>query len=290
MKRGKCWLCGGEKEALTDDHIQPQCAFNEKRRKHIRLHSPTSLSKLSDKKIRPNAPLNAKTLRNIYEAINPDRPIAGGIFYKRQCKECNGLLGRLYDERFGQWCRDALSTLKRGELVVAQREYTLRCRYPLSILKRIVAMFFSINGEQFAQHRSELSRFARFPLCHELPEKIGIYAAYNVNDLVSHIPVQARRNVVNGEQWLLSQIAHPPFVYVMTLSGTCPDPRLTDLRRFAEQDYNDEGNVEMTFQILPTNSCFAGDFRASGKLLPDDVLVMTPQLEPSFYHLLDAIV
>jgi hypothetical protein len=204
--------------------------------------------------------------------------------------DCNQQLGRLYDARFGQWCRDALSNLKIGELIVVRQEYTQRCRYPLSILKRLVAMFFSINGEEFVTRQDALSRFARFPDSRELPENVGVYAAYNVNDLVSHIPFQVRRDVCTGSQVMLSQIAHPPFVYVMTLGSPCPDRRLTDLRRFADHGYADEGEVEMTFRTLSTNSCFAGDFRASGRLIPDDVLVLTPRLEPSFYRLVDVVV
>ena len=63
----------------------------------------------------------------------------------------------------------------------------------------------------------------------------------------------------------------------MTLDGPCPDPRLTNLRRFAHHGYDDEADVEMTFRTLPTNSCSAGDYRPSGKLLPDNTLVLTPR-------------
>src|SRR5262245_54878843 len=110
-KLGKCWLCGQVGE-LTDDHTQPQCAFNEKNRKHIRMKSPVDQKNLSKAHIQPNGPLSASLLRHIYEEIRPDRPIAGGIYVKRQCKECNDRLGRSYDAHFGQWCRGALSNVK----------------------------------------------------------------------------------------------------------------------------------------------------------------------------------
>jgi hypothetical protein len=281
-KRGRCWLCGKETDRLTADHTQPQCAFNEKKRRYLRLNSVVN-------RRRPLGKIG-HAIRNIYMEIQPDRPIAGGIYYNRQCLVCNSLLGRCYDARFGQWCRDAHANLKRGAVHVVQQEYTQRCKYPLSILKRIVAMFFSINGERFAEAQPELSRFARFPLSHEFPEKIGLFAAYNTNDLVSHIPCQVRFNPRTCAQVFLSQIAHPPFVFLLTLDGPCPDPRLTDLRRFAEYNFEDEADVEVTFRVLPTNSCFAGDYRATGKLVPDDTLVMTPEVEPSFFRLIDEVV
>jgi hypothetical protein len=100
-KRGICWLCGQETDQLTADHIQPQCAFNEKKRKHVRFANVTN------RFVQPNAFLTGPTVRNIYREIQPDRPIAGGIYRFRQCKVCNERLGRLYDARFGQWCRDS---------------------------------------------------------------------------------------------------------------------------------------------------------------------------------------
>lgn len=283
-KRGICWLCGQETDRLTKDHIQPQCAFNEKNRHHVRLSS------MVNQAIRRNAALTSPTVRNIYAEIQPDRPIAGGIYKFRQCEDCNGALGRLHDARFGQWCHDALANLKPGEIVVVQREYAQLCRYPLSILKRIVAMFFSINGERFAACHQALSQFARDQHATTLPARYDVFAGYNVNDLVSHIPLQVRLDARTGARSWISQIAHPPFVYALTIDSPSPDPRLTNLRAFSGCDYDDEANVELTFRVLATNSCFAGDYRPSGKLLSDDAVVLTTEVEPSFFRLVDVVV
>ena len=217
--------------------------------------------------IRKNEAVAGPTVRNIYYEIQPDRPIAGGIYRFTQCEDCNGLLGKLYDARFGQWCHDAVDQIKPSEIILAQREYMQRCRYPLSVLKRIVAMFFSINGDRFAGCHPELSAFVREPDRRELPDHYRLLAAYNVNDLVSHIPLQFRADVVACSESWLSQIAHPPFVYVMAVKSPAPDARLTDITGFSRFGYNEEANLELHLRVPPTNSCFAGDFRASGKLL-----------------------
>jgi hypothetical protein len=52
-KHGICWLCGQETYQLTADHIQPQCAFNEKNRKHVRLASVIGINTCT--KLRPCA-------------------------------------------------------------------------------------------------------------------------------------------------------------------------------------------------------------------------------------------
>jgi hypothetical protein len=59
---------------------------------------------------------------------------------------------------------------------------------------------------------------------------------------------------------------------------------------FARYGYDDEGNVETTLRVLPTNWCFAGDYRLSGKLLTSDTVVMTSEFEPSFFCLVDEVV
>lgn len=60
------------------------------------------------------------------------------------------------------------------------------------------------------------------------------------------------------------------------------DVRLTNLRRFAEYEHRNEGDVETTFRILPTDSCFAEDHRPAGKLLSRQHLlnVLLPLLLP----------
>jgi hypothetical protein len=283
-KRGPCLLCGKEGSLLSEDHIQPQCAFNEKHRRHVRMESVQSMA------IKQNSTLTGPKFRNIYQEIQPDRLITGGIYRYTQCEDCNGFLGRTYDAHFGEWCRDAVEILKPGQIIVAQASYSQRCRYPLSVLKRVVAMFFSINGDKFAACHPELSRFVMDSMSQTLPERYGVYAAYNINDIVSHIPLQARANVRSGTTTWVSQIAHPPFVYVLTIDSESPDSRLADLRSFAGSAYGQDADIEIVLHLLPTNSCLAGDFRATGKLLPDDIMVGTSDLPPSYFHLVDAVI
>jgi hypothetical protein len=283
-KTGTCRLCGRETDQLSKDHIQPQCAFNEKDRTYVRMESVQSLA------IRENKAVTGPAVRNIYYEIQPDRPIAGGIYRFTQCVACNGYLGEHYDARFGQWCHDAVQLLKPGEIVVVQREYTQRCHFPLSILKRIIAMFFSINGERFATCHPELSSFVREHNRTGLPGRYRFFAAYNVNDLVSHIPLQFRGDVVACRESWLSQIAHPPFVYVMAIDSPSPDGRLADITSFADYDYNDEVGLDVQMRVVPTNSCLAGDFRAAGKLLEDNMIVGSSEVMPSYFRITHPVI
>lgn len=283
MKRGICALCGKDTNQLSKDHIQPQCGFNERDRTYVRMESIQSMS------IRKNNAATGPRVRNIYYEIQPDRPIGGGIYRYTQCKNCNSQLGSAYDQRLGDFCHDALDVLKPGQILVVQKEYRQTCRFPLSILKRVIAMFFSINGDKFVGCHQQLSQFVRDPSAAQLSSRYQFYAAYNVNDLVSHIPLQCRLNVKTGQKTWITQIAHPPFVYVMTIDSETFDQPLTNITAFAEFPYQSESATEMTFRIASTNSCFAGDFRSVGKLLTDDVAVCTTDVMPSYFKIVDTI-
>ena len=181
--------------------------------------------------------------------------------------------------------------LKPGEkIIVVQREYIQQCRFPLAILKRIVGMFFSINGERFAACQPELSEFVRDPQSQQLPARFRFYAAYNINDLVSHIPLQCRKDARTGRESWISQIAHPPFVYTMTIDTGCPDSRLTDITGFARYGHDELACADVALQVVPTNSCFAGDYRAAGKLVPDDIVVCMTEIKPSYFRIVDVVI
>lgn len=283
-KRGSCHLCGEEDIALTADHIQPQCGFNEKNRRYGRVESGHTLAGMQNP-----APWG-KVWKQNYREIQPDRPIAGGIYRYTQCVTCNSLLGQRYDQQFGDFCRDAVANMKLGEIHVIQHKYTQTIRYPLSILKRTLAMFFSINGSQFVRANPELSRFVREPENRELPNRYRLFVGYNANDMVSHIPFQVRTVWGSKKYHSLTQIAHPPFVYVLTFTDYCPDNRLVEFTEFTQYEFGEAANIERDFRLLPTNNCFAGDFRNEGKLIPDDVAILTPEVLPTYYRLYDVVI
>ena len=284
-KRESCHLCGTNEVQLTKDHIQPQCAFNEKNRRHVRLDSPLELSTLQ----RP-APYG-KAWREIYYEIQPDRPIAGGIYRRTQCEQCNGLLGEYYDAHLGQFCHDAVANLKLGNIHIVQKTYRQTIRYPLSLLKRILAMFFSINGSNFVHAQPELSKFIREPENRELPPRFHVFVGYNTNDMVSHIPYQVRARIGTGIHCQFSQIAHPPFVYLLAIDSPRPDSRLVEFTRFTQYAYGEEANIEEEFVVMPTNNCFAGDFRREGKVIPDGDAILTPEeVRPTYFRLIDPVI
>ncbi len=282
MKLGTCRLCGKRSVKLTDDHTQPQYAFNEKSRGHYRRGN------LYTQNVNPTIFIRSNPAGASGYDI-PSQPIFGGIRVPTQCMECNGLLGLHYDVPFGQWCHGAKATLKPGRVLIVHERYTQICENPLAVLKRVIAMFFSINGDFFSERNQELARFVREPECQHLPEPFGIFAAYSVSDLVSYIPLQCRLNVANGYGLWITQISYPPYTFALTLDGTSPDPRFCALRSFAQHPIGPGASTEVVLSLVPTNPVFAGDYRGSGRLVPDNTVVLTTELPPRYYRLVDPV-
>lgn len=284
MKTGTCRLCRKRQVKLTDDHTPPQCAFNEKSRGHYRrANQYTHNLGLTNS--------NGTTLvGGSGHDIAPDRrPIFGGIHERTQCEACNNLLSRNYDAPFGLWCSSAKATLKPGRVLIARERYSQVCGNPLAVLKRVIAMFFSINGDFFAENNQNLADFVLVPESQQLPEPFGIFAAYSLSDLVSYIPIQCRLNVTTGYELWISQISYPPFTFALTLDGTSPDSRLCALRSFAQHPIGQTVSTEAVLKVVPTNPVFAGDYRGSGLLVPDNTVVLTTGLPPRYYRLVDPV-
>lgn len=288
MKKGTCTLCSKPSRIITKDHIQPQNAFNEKKRRFLRLASVHDFYG-NEKNGFDEKELGSKFL-NIYQEIQPDDPIEGGIYRFTQCKKCNNLLGNAYDSDFGSFCRSVVRAIRPGQIISVNKEYAIVCRSPLSVLKRIIAMFFSINGVGFAKNHLELSTFVQERRALTLPNKYQIYIGVQISDFVSHIPFQCRLDLRTNKKTFLSQITHPPLVYVMTVDSNLEDSPLTNVNSFSNIPYHSEGSEMKTFRAVQARSCFASDFRPSGRVIDSNVMVTESDLPSQFFKIVDSII
>ena len=63
------------------------------------------------------------------------------------CEQCNNTTGRWYGARFVDWCYQGMRILQmtNGNPSLLYLNYL----FPLPIIKQVVVMLFSINGDQF---------------------------------------------------------------------------------------------------------------------------------------------
>jgi hypothetical protein len=240
MGDGTCSICGNFGK-LSFEHIPPRAAFNDQRRFEADIQSL-----LSDKW----AP----------GASTKGRYKQGGVGKDSLCEKCNNSMGTWYGASYVDFARQAmrLVSVSNGNMSLA---YPYRIR-PLRVLKQIVAMFFSACGPDLQKKHSALVRFLLNRELREFPRSIRIYGYLHHPNLSTAIRRSGITGIVVGNKsHVISEIAFPPFGFVMSLDGEPIEPNLVDLSYFAQSEFKDRETVYLQLPVLPVVSWLPGDFR-----------------------------
>ena len=251
-KIGTCHLCGYYGE-LSFEHTPNRKAFNDKRVVTLSLKEAISLG--------PNA-------------IPKGRVQQKGSGAYVLCERCNHLTGHWYGSQFVRWCYDAMSVL-----INADRKPTLYypfLLYPLPVIKQIITMFFSANGDRLGACNPELKKFVLHKNEKYLPPKYRFFISYNVSRKAGLFPLSAKVNIVKHKHQLFTEIAYPPFIYIMTVDSDSIDQRLEEITYFTRFNYNELAIVNLRIPILPVENWIPGDFRTKDEMQqPEDWILLT---------------
>lgn len=246
---GICRLCGEEKE-LSFEHVPPEKAFNSGAAVIMPLQ-PDSI-------------------------LGPDDPIVGteyrkGVGAYTLCHRCNNVTGSWYGNGFIQWCEQAAALLeKSGGKPTLHYPYYID---PLSVIKQVVTMFFSVNRFDFSKDHQELVAFVLNRQRRYLSPKYRIFAFYNTSNRIRRTGITGKLDVrmdaieaTVRNMSILSEIVHWPFGYVLTLDSPSPDPRLLDISHFARYEYGQYAVAHLKMSVLPIHLQFPGDYRTKEEI------------------------
>ena len=236
-KRGKCHICGLTTD-LTFEHVPPRAAFND----------------------RP------VVLTNFEKAMewSPGQELRGPIQQKGAgaytlCARCNNNTGSWYGPQFVEWTYRGLEILidSRGTPSLFHLHYV----FPLAVIKQIVTMFFSVNSEVFGDKHPDLVRFVLDREARRLPHWCRVFAYLNTSPRLRNQSVAARGSFTSSQFVTFSEIAFPPFGYVMTFDSGPPDDRLTEITHFGEYGYGEFDVIDLRIPHLPIATSLPGDYR-----------------------------
>ncbi len=243
MPTGTCRLCGTV-GPLSFEHVPPRAAFND----------------------RPVFAFGGGV--DVY-AIGPDDEPRGRIQQRGMgaytlCGRCNNKIGRWYAKPFVNWCVQGMEILSRSRW----RPTLIHLNYllPLSIIKQIAAMFFSVNQLGFADKNPELVKFVLDQKAKYLSPKYRFFVYFNHEGRFRTSPIVGMGNFFKRELSVMSEITYPPYGYVLTLGTPPPDPRLVEITHFARFDYNEFAVLEMRLPVLPTHTFVPGDYRTKEEI------------------------
>lgn len=242
-REGNCHICGTF-GPLSFEHIPPRAAFND----------------------RPIFGFSGDVLME--HGLNPDRK--HGTMYQRGaggytlCDRCNNKTGSWYGPKFVEWCYQGMQILERskGKPTLIYMNYL----FPLAILKQIVTMFFSVNTAEFRLAQPYLVDFVLDRERKYLPPDIRFYTYYTLGSKTRSVGVAGQIKLGSSQINVMSEIAFPPFGYLMTFGDTIADSRVVEITRFARYNYGEFEVLSIQLPILETHTPFPGDYRTLAEI------------------------
>lgn len=250
MPNGQCHLCGSV-GPLTFEHVPPSAAFNDHRVLEADIHKLIGSDLLSDLK-KPTGKINQR---------------GSGKF--TLCERCNNNTGSWYGGAYVEFARAVFpwcQIVQPDQYVDLQGEFR-----PLNVFKQMLVMFCSASPPSFAQDHPQLVRFLlnRDAVeCDDLRNINLFMSLFDVNNsnATRQSGITGRFELGSPKAHIYSEISFPPFNLVMSLSGTNPELRLSDISWFSKFPYNERRVVKLRLHNLAVNSYFPGDYRTFDEL------------------------
>lgn len=241
-QNGQCHICGCEGK-LSFEHVPPECAYNDR-----------PLIKLAIEDM----------IKDDFQALVFGDGVRGkiqqgGAGGYTLCETCNNNTGAAYGKSYGSWVEQGMSFLhKVGDQNSVALPFFI---YPLRVIKQIVTMFFSTNGVSFRTQHPDLVKFVLDPGSKYLDPRIRIYSYLTFGMRQTGIMSRIRVQENDYKFEMLSEIAFPPFGYLLAIDGADRDQSLVDISFFARFDYDEWVNLFLPLPLLPVILPFVGDYR-----------------------------
>ncbi len=243
---GKCSICGTV-GPLTFEHVPPKAAFND---------CPLLFTKLQELMRGPQIG-DPRLLRKYKQ-----RKGAGA---ETLCERCNTVTGAWYGNAYADW---ALQGMRFR--YAAPRGSSLHLPFhllPGRVGKQILCMFASACGPGLFDACHDLRRFVLNRDHVGIPPKYRLFC-YLV-DVDSRSTRQAGLTGLldfgQGRNTVFSEIAFPPFGYILSVDSEPMDRELAELTFFTHHAFRDYRAEYLKLPVRAVNSYFPGDFRTAAE-------------------------
>jgi hypothetical protein len=244
---GICHLCGSHGK-LSFEHVPPRAAFNDR---PVRLYSFDEVMALGPGQ-------TPKSRGRIQQR---------GVGGRTLCNRCNNLTGHWYGSHFVSWCYQGMELLQRtrGQPSLIYLNYV----FPLSIIKQIATMFFSVNSDQFRLANPELEAFVLDRNRKYLSPRYRFFVYFNVEGRPRSMGTSGMLHISSGAMHVMTELSYPPYGYLLVFDNAPPDARLFEITHFARYDYGEFDVLELRLPVLPTHTAFPGDYRTREQIVRD---------------------
>jgi hypothetical protein len=248
---GPCHLCAIVGK-LSFEHVPPRSAFNDRP-----LFSADSKWLLEE----------AHTFEEFTNPRGTPEPEGAAAF--TLCERCNNVTGSWYGPAYVGWAvqgREHLSRM-RSSTTAKVSSFSI---FPARVLKMLLCMFASANPPGTLSRERDLQRFVLDRDAVHLPPQFRVYCF--LMDPDSWASRQSGPTTIldasagGREIRTFSEIAFPPFGYVLCFDGSSPPAPMQDITWFADCTFGDHREVHLELPVLPICSPFPGDYRSAAEV------------------------
>ncbi|MCD4654051.1 hypothetical protein K8T06_08950 [bacterium] len=245
---GKCHICG-DYGKLTFEHVPPRKAFNDR---------PVMLVEYGK--------MLKQGLEKQHRGIIQQKG-AGGYTL---CEFCNNRTGAWYGRDFINWSYQALNNYINTKGI---SDLFLPFHiFPLRVIKQIITMFFSINDVTFSVKNPELVKFVLHRTERNLNPRYQVYC-YIIENFRGMrnfgIMAMAKQNNWGWKIHTMSELAFPPFGFLLIIDSDQFDERLLNITHFCYEDYDKWRSVFLRIPVMQIHLPIPGDFRTEAQIRDD---------------------
>lgn len=256
-----CRVCRREQASLTFEHVPPQAAFNDERKRVYRIEDWLE--------------------RDETGALSGGRIEQRGAGNLTLCASCNSKTGSWYGNELARAARSAYGILRDAQLDELDKslDYTWADvsfkqsktgPYPLRLIKQIVTMLLATSPPEFSLAHAELGDFVLDRERTGLPDRFQFYLALFAGPLARSTGVVVHVDTVRARTDVLVEVAFPPYSYVMTIDSVDTEVIETaNITSFAGVGYDTLADIRLSMIIGFGHTPYPADYRSTAMMERD---------------------
>lgn len=253
--KGICAICGKGKK-LTFEHVPPRAAGNEE----------------------------DVTIYGIEEWLSRDLEsgeMPGGYVQPQGtgtisiCKSCNEYSGAWYVPEFAKLVHTGIAIFRQltpAAIEEADRslewkavDFEIKGMRGLPVVKQIVASLLALNAPDCGQNNPDLVNFVLDRNLKGLPERYRLYLCLYAGPIARFAGLAVEVNVVKQEAVYMTELAHPPLAYLLTIDSEPSQPN-GEITVWATRDCDEVRDERLLLTLGFGHTALPGDYRSKAKV------------------------
>ena len=135
----------------------------------------------------------------------------------------------------------------------------------LPVVKQIIASLLALNAPEFGQKNPDLVNFVLDRNLKGLPQKYRLYLCLYAGPIARFAGLAVELNVVTKNAVYMTELAHPPFAYLLTIDSE-PSQPTGEITVWTTRDFDEARDERLVLTLGFGHTALPGDYRSKAKV------------------------